>query len=82
MASNDNRGGGPDRGARSRAAGALEAARDRTTSAYEAARSRATDVTRQATEQMAVYPVAAVIGGFAIGILLANPLLLFRYRRA
>lgn len=72
MASNDNRGGSPDRGARSRAAGALEAARDRTTSAYEAARSRATDVTRQATEQMAVYPVAAVIGGFAVGALLAT----------
>ena len=72
MASNDNRGGSQDRSARSRAAEALEAARDRTTSAYEAARSRATDVTRQATEQMAIYPVAAVIGGFAVGALLAT----------
>ncbi|HEV2816591.1 MAG TPA: hypothetical protein VGW40_05150 [Allosphingosinicella sp.] len=65
MASNDNR---PARG---RAAEALEAARERTSSAYEAARSRATDVTRQASEQLAVYPVTAVIGGFALGALAA-----------
>jgi len=71
MASNDNMDGERARGARGRAAGALEAARDRTTSAYEAARSRATDVTRQASEQMAVYPVAAVLGGFVVGGLLA-----------
>ena len=72
MASNDDRDGNRERGARGRAAGALEAARERTTSAYEAARSRATNVTRQATEQMSVYPVAAVIGGFAVGALLAT----------
>jgi ElaB/YqjD/DUF883 family membrane-anchored ribosome-binding protein len=72
MASNDNMDGERDRGARGRAADALEAARDRTTSAYEAARSRATEVTRQASEQMAVYPVAAVLGGFAVGALLAT----------
>jgi hypothetical protein len=53
------------------ASDAYQAARERTASAYEAARSRASDVTRQATEQMAVYPVGAVIGGFAIGALLA-----------
>ena len=71
MASNDN-GAGQDRGPRGRAADALEAARERTASAYEAARSRANDVTRQASEQLAVYPVAAVIGGFAVGALLAT----------
>ena len=32
--------------------------------------SRAADVTRQATDQIAVYPVGAVIGGLAIGALL------------
>lgn len=56
---------------RGRAADALEAARERTVSAYEAARSRASDVTRQASDQFAIYPVGAVIGGFAIGALLA-----------
>jgi len=56
---------------RSRAAEAIEAARERTLSAYEAARSRATDVTRQASDQLSVYPVGAVIGGFAVGALLA-----------
>lgn len=71
MASNDN-GGALDRGARGRAADAFEAARERTASAYEVARSRANDVTRQASEQLAVYPVAAVIGGFAVGALLAT----------
>ena len=43
----------------------LETARERTASAYEAARNRASDVTRQASEQISVYPVAAVVGGFA-----------------
>jgi ElaB/YqjD/DUF883 family membrane-anchored ribosome-binding protein len=55
---------------RNRTAGAFEAARERTASAYEAARRSAGDVTRQASAQMATYPVAAVIGGFAIGALL------------
>ena len=73
MASNDNRDSTPERKRAPRgASGALDAARQRTSSAYEAARSRATRVTRQATEQMAVYPVAAVIGGFAVGALLAT----------
>ena len=49
----------------------IEAARERTASAYEAARSRASDVTRQASDQLAVYPVGAVVGGFAVGALLA-----------
>jgi ElaB/YqjD/DUF883 family membrane-anchored ribosome-binding protein len=56
---------------RNRAAGALETARERTQTAYETARSRATSATRQAGEQLAVYPVAAVVGGFAVGALLA-----------
>jgi len=61
-----------DEGApRGGAAGAYQAARDRTASAYEAARSRAGDVTRQASDQLSLYPVGAVIGGFAIGALLA-----------
>ena len=55
---------------RSRAADAYQSARERTFSAYEAARDRAADVTRQATEQISVYPVAAVVGGLAIGAVL------------
>ena len=62
-------------GARGRAAEAFEAARERTYTAYEAARGRAADVGRQA----AVYPVAAVIGGLAVGALVG--LLLPRSRR-
>lgn len=57
---------------RNKAAGVLEAARERTASAYETARDRASEVTRQASEQISVYPVAAVVGGFAIGALLAT----------
>ena len=53
-----------------RAAEAYRTARERTSSAYEAARERATEVTRQATDQIAVYPGGAVIGGLAIGALL------------
>ena len=62
--------GGNGGGGRSRAADAYQTARERTYSAYEAARERASDVTRQATGQIAVYPVGAVIGGLAIGALL------------
>lgn len=60
-----------DGAATSRAGDLIETARERTQSAYEAARSRASDVTRQAQDQLAIYPVAAVIGGFAVGALLA-----------
>ncbi|MGZ8283252.1 MAG: hypothetical protein ACXWUN_09925 [Allosphingosinicella sp.] len=63
----ENAGGNSDR---NRAADAYQAARDRTYSAYETARDRAADVTRQATDQIAIYPVGAVIGGLAIGALL------------
>lgn len=70
MASNDRNGTGTSPG-RARA-GALETARERTLSAYETARDRAGAVTRQATEQMSAYPVAAVVGGFALGALIAT----------
>ncbi len=63
----DGAGGAQSRG---RAADAYQTARERTYSAYEAARERAADVTRQATEQISVYPVGAVVGGLAIGALL------------
>jgi len=65
MASNDDR--NEDRGVRGRAADAYQAARERTSSAYEAARNRASDV----TDQFAVHPVGAVIGGFVVGALVA-----------
>jgi ElaB/YqjD/DUF883 family membrane-anchored ribosome-binding protein len=71
MASND-RNGTKAPGPRARAAEVFETARERTASAYETARDRASAVTRQASEQMSVYPVAAVVGGFAIGALLAT----------
>jgi ElaB/YqjD/DUF883 family membrane-anchored ribosome-binding protein len=54
-------------GGSGRAASAFEAARERTASAYEAARNRATDVTRKATDQLTVYPIGAVVGGFLVG---------------
>lgn len=54
---------------RGKAASALAAARDRTASAYEAARTRASDATRKANEQLSVYPLSAVVGGFVLGAL-------------
>ncbi len=56
---------------RGRAAAALDAARERTASAYETARTRSRDAAKQVTDQMAVYPVGAVIGGLAVGALIA-----------
>jgi ElaB/YqjD/DUF883 family membrane-anchored ribosome-binding protein len=71
MVSNDANGAqAPAR--KTRAAAVLETARERTASAYETARDRAGVVTRQASEQISVYPVAAVVGGFALGALLAT----------
>ena len=52
-----------------RAASALEAARERTASAYEAARTRASTATRKANEQLSIYPISAVVGGFLVGAL-------------
>ena len=54
---------------RGKAASALAAARERTASAYEAARNRASDATRKANEQLSVYPISAVVGGFLLGAL-------------
>ena len=72
MASKESNGAQTPARRKTRAAGVLEAARERTASAYETARDRASEVTRQASEQISVYPVAAVVGGFAIGALLAT----------
>ena len=71
MASNKDGSGNEGGGGRNRAVDAYQAARERTASAYEAARSRAGDVTRQASDQLAIYPVGAVIGGFLAGALAA-----------
>ena len=54
-----------------RAASAYQTARSRTYSALDATRDRATRVTRQAIDQASVYPVAAVLGGLAVGAVLA-----------
>ena len=54
-----------------RAATAYEAARNRTLSTIEATRDRATRATRDALDQASVYPVAAVLGGLAVGAVLA-----------
>lgn len=58
-------------GARERTASAYETARERTSSAYETARDRASSATQRASEQVSTYPVGAVIGGFAVGALVA-----------
>jgi ElaB/YqjD/DUF883 family membrane-anchored ribosome-binding protein len=60
-----------DNDQRGRAAAALDAARERTLSAYETARARSRDAARQVNDQLSVYPVGAVIGGLAVGALLA-----------
>ena len=52
-----------------RRSGPIEAARARTASAYEAARNRASNATRKANEQLSVYPISAVVGGFLLGAL-------------
>ena len=60
-----------DNDQRGRAAAALDAARERTLSAYETARARSRDAARQVNDQLSIYPVGAVIGGLAVGALLA-----------
>lgn len=60
-----------DNDQRGRAAAAIDAARERTLSAYETARARSRDTARQVTDQLSVYPVGAVIGGMAVGAMLA-----------
>ncbi|MDQ8757741.1 hypothetical protein RCO27_16045 [Sphingosinicella sp. LHD-64] len=68
VAKKTNGGGTPEAKAeqKGRAARALDTARSRTQSAYEAARERTSEV----TDQLGVYPVAAVLGGLAIGALI------------
>lgn len=60
-----------DNDGRGRAAAALDAAKERTLSAYETARTRSRDAARQVTDQLSVYPVGVVLGGMAVGALLA-----------
>jgi ElaB/YqjD/DUF883 family membrane-anchored ribosome-binding protein len=60
-----------DNDGRGRAAAALDAAKERTLSAYETARTRSRDTARQVTDQLSVYPVGVVLGGMAVGALLA-----------
>lgn len=57
----------PGAAPKGRAARALDTARERTQSAYETARDRTSEV----TDQLGVYPVAAVLGGLAIGAVVA-----------
>ena len=60
-----------ERQERGRAAEALSSARERTLSAYEMARGRTRETARQVTDQIGVYPLGAVVGGLAVGALLA-----------
>ena len=60
-----------DNDTRGRATAAFDAAKERTLSAYETARTRSRDTARDVTEQLSVYPVGAVLGGMAVGALLA-----------
>jgi len=45
--------------------------RGRARSAYETARQRSRDAARQVTDQLGVYPLGAVVGGLAVGALIA-----------
>ncbi len=56
---------------RSRAAEAYETARERTSSAYSAALDRAGDVSRRTAERASNNPVGAIVGGFALGAVIA-----------
>ncbi len=55
----------------SRAAGAYEAARSRTSSAFRTTRESVSGVGRRTTNQISANPVGAVIGGFALGAIVA-----------
>jgi hypothetical protein len=63
-------------GLRQHASEAYEAARQRTAAAYGTARERASSAyqstRQQATQTVDTYPLAAVIGGFAVGALIAG----------
>jgi ElaB/YqjD/DUF883 family membrane-anchored ribosome-binding protein len=57
--------------ARTRAADAYSAARDRTSSAYSSARESASRATQRTTEGINSNPEAALLGGLALGAILA-----------
>ena len=57
--------------ARDKAAHAYEAARDRATDAVEASREKAQQAARQAAETMESNPVGVLVGGLALGALVA-----------
>jgi ElaB/YqjD/DUF883 family membrane-anchored ribosome-binding protein len=62
-----NPGGGALSAVSTKAADAYQAARDRTTAAYSAARERAGAVGQRTAESIDAAPMAAVVGGIALG---------------
>jgi ElaB/YqjD/DUF883 family membrane-anchored ribosome-binding protein len=62
-----NGGGGALSAVSTKAADAYQAARDRTSAAYSAARERAGSVGQRTAESIDAAPMAAVIGGLALG---------------
>jgi ElaB/YqjD/DUF883 family membrane-anchored ribosome-binding protein len=68
--SSSSRSGGTT-GSSSRAADAYSAARERTSSAYGSARETASRATQRTSQQIESNPVVAVLGGLAVGGLLA-----------
>jgi len=63
----DSGGGGPLSAVSTKAADAYQAARDRTSAAYSAARERAGSVGQRTAESIDSAPMAAVVGGLALG---------------
>ena len=63
--------GSGDSGERSRAAEAYAAARERTSSAYGSARETVSGAGQRASDAIGSNPVGAVIGGFALGAIVA-----------
>jgi len=62
-----NGGGGALSAVSTKAADAYQAARDRTSAAYSAARERAGSVGQRTAESIDAAPMAAVVGGLALG---------------
>lgn len=56
---------------RERAGAALDSAREKASSAYESARESAARATRRTAEGLEANPVAAIVGGIAVGALVA-----------
>lgn len=57
--------------ARNKASGAYQSARERTSAAYDGARDRVSDAARRTSDGIDSNPVGALVGGLAIGALLA-----------